>query len=343
MLKPYDELRKFDVTPYIEKRDKFDYLNWAKCIELLHMNGAETAYFEPMTNEKGSSLFMSDAEFIDGNGNKNRCYEVRVKVVIDDKEFIVQTPLMNGSNPVKDNSMSQQRVWNAQARAFVKGVATHTGLGFSLWLDDIEGKVIEEDLSKHDIQKIQKRVEMLTPRCDMANAWGADLFVSCHYNAGGGDRGEVIHSISGGVGQDVAVHIADQLKNIGQGEVRVYSKPGDHGDYYAVIRETNMPAVIVEPCFIDNEADRTLAVTQEKQQAIGKAIARGILEYYGLKDEASPVDEKLSYDTTVDNMIKDGVTTKENMVAWEQKLAGNAEIKPEEARAIFDRYHEKVK
>ena len=43
---------------------------------------------------------------------------------------------LNGTNPVKDNSMSQQRVWNSMCRAFVKCVAIHTGLGFNLWLKE---------------------------------------------------------------------------------------------------------------------------------------------------------------------------------------------------------------
>ena len=63
---------------------------------------------------------------------------------------------MNGSNPVKDNSMSQQRVWNAQTRAFVKGVAMRTGLGFDLWLGkDVEAESTEDDLSKHNIFAIK--------------------------------------------------------------------------------------------------------------------------------------------------------------------------------------------
>ena len=48
----------------------------------------------------------------------------------------MQTPVMNGANPVKDNSMSQQRAWNSMCRAFVKCVAIHTGLGFDLWLKE---------------------------------------------------------------------------------------------------------------------------------------------------------------------------------------------------------------
>ena len=159
MLKPFNELRKIDVSPYVEKRDGFDYLNWAKCIDLLHEHGAETVYFTPLTNEKGSSLFMSDKEFRDKKDGTNNCYEVAVEVVIDDLVFIMRSPLMNGSNPVKDNSMSQQRVWNAQTRAFVKGVAIRTGLGFGLWANDVEGELVEDDFTRHDIRSIKQRVQ----------------------------------------------------------------------------------------------------------------------------------------------------------------------------------------
>ncbi len=159
MIKTYSEMRKIDVSPFVEKRDGNDYLNWAKCKELLHENGAEVVYFEPCINPNGSSLFMSDQVFTDGKGNTNRCYEVRVHIVIDDLEFDAQYPLMNGSNPVKDNSMSQQRVWNAQTRAFVKGVAMRTGLGFNLWLKNMEEQSAEEDLSKHSLFAIKERMQ----------------------------------------------------------------------------------------------------------------------------------------------------------------------------------------
>lgn len=169
-IKSYAEMRKIDVLPYCDKREAKDdrgnrvevpYLNWAKCKELLHQNGAEVVYFEPCVNANGSSLFMSDQAFTDKNGVVNRCYEVRVKIVIDDLEFEAQYPLMNGSNPVKDNSMTQQRLWNAQTRAFVKGVAMRTGLGFGLWLkDEADALDQSDDLSSHSIYAIKERMQI---------------------------------------------------------------------------------------------------------------------------------------------------------------------------------------
>ena len=164
-LASYDELRKIDVSKWTEKRDGADYLNWAKVIDLLHEYGAEKVYFEPIVNQTtGSSLYMADNEFKDIKGNVNRVYETAVKIVIDEQEFIQRGPVMNGSNPVKDNSMSQQRLWNCQTRLFVKGVAIRTGLGFDLWLKEEfknEKDNWEDDLSKHDIFKIRERVQEL--------------------------------------------------------------------------------------------------------------------------------------------------------------------------------------
>ena len=162
MLKKYDDLRKIDVSKWTEKRDGADYLNWAKVVDLLHENGADIVYFEPVVNELGSSLYMTNQEYTDSKGNINRVYETAVKIVIDDLEFIQRGPVMNGSNPVKDNSMSQQRLWNCQTRLFVKGVAIRTGLGFDLWLKEElkESKENwEDDLNKHDIFKIKERIQ----------------------------------------------------------------------------------------------------------------------------------------------------------------------------------------
>ena len=185
-IKSYAEMRKIDVLPHCELREAKDdkgrkievpYLNWAKCKELLHENGAETVYFEPCVNANGSSLFMSDQVFYDKNDTPNRCYEVRVKIVIDDLEFEVQYPLMNGSNPVKDNSLTQQRLWNAQTRAFVKGVAMRTGLGFGLWVsgDEADDKAPVEDLSSHSLWAIKERMQQTYTKAMMKGMSVSDI------------------------------------------------------------------------------------------------------------------------------------------------------------------------
>lgn len=179
MLKPYDELRKIDVSAFTEKRDGADYLPYNKCIDLLHEHGAETVYFLPVQNPKtGGSLYESETVFEDKNGVKNRCYETRIEIHIDDKVYYMQSPVMNGANPVKDNSMSQQRVWNSMTRSFVKAVAMYTGLGFSLWLKEEENERRQQTQADqyHDIMQVQNRVfELITAIQKKGNMSLADI------------------------------------------------------------------------------------------------------------------------------------------------------------------------
>ena len=159
MVKSFNEMRRVDVTPYIKQRDGADYLPWATVVDLLHENGAEKVFFSPVYNENGSSLFMSSEVFTDSKGNINRCYEVRIEVTVDDDTFIYSYPLLNGINPVKDNSLNQNVVFKAMARAFVKAIALRYGLGFSLWAREEFDTQEEDDLGKHSLDAIKLRFQ----------------------------------------------------------------------------------------------------------------------------------------------------------------------------------------
>lgn len=159
MLKSFNELRKVDVAPYVKQRDGADYLPWATVVDLLHEHGAEKVFYSPVYNEDGSSLFMSAQTFTDTKGNVNRCYEVRIEVTVDDDTFIYSYPLLNGINPVKDNSLNQNVVFKAMARAFVKAIALRYGLGFSLWAKDEIDSPEEDDLYKHSLDAIKLRLQ----------------------------------------------------------------------------------------------------------------------------------------------------------------------------------------
>ena len=160
MLKSFNEMRKVDVSTYIKKRDGADYLPWATVVDLLHEHGAEKVWYQPLQNENGSSLFMSEQTFTDKSGNINRCYEVRIEVTVDDDTFTYSYPLLNGINPVKDNSLNQNVVHKAIQRAFVKAIAVRYGLGFTLWSkEEFEDTSESEDLSKHHLWAIRERFQ----------------------------------------------------------------------------------------------------------------------------------------------------------------------------------------
>ena len=164
MLKNWNEMRNLDISKYVKKRDGADYLPWASCLKLLYEHGAEKVTIRPLANEYGSSLFMSDQTFTDKNGSTNRCYEVRVEVIIDGSVYGISYPVMNGIAPVRDNLMNQNAVHKAQMRAFVKCVAINTGLGFDLWLDDGVLDDEPEDLSKHNLFAIKERMQIAYTR-----------------------------------------------------------------------------------------------------------------------------------------------------------------------------------
>lgn len=154
----------------------------------------------------------------------------------------------------------------------------------------------------------------LSDRANKANAWGADLFVSCHYNAGGGVGAEVIHSIYGGTGKTLAENIMKTLiSEIGvKTHKGAYSREGSNGDYYAVIRQTNMPGVIVEPGFVDSSDSQNFD-TLAKQQRVGKAIAHGILNTLGIKfggTVAPPTDGATTTYTVVSGDTLYSIATK---------------------------------
>ena len=114
------------------------------------------------------------------------------------------------------------------------------------------------------------------------NAYAPDLAVDIHNNSGGGDGFEVFHTIHGGTGKVLAQNIEKHVKAMGQNSRGVKTRQGTSGDYYAFIRETVAPAVIVEGVFVDTKADAAQADTLVKQQAFGVAYAKGILDTLGL-------------------------------------------------------------
>lgn len=163
--KSFKEMLAVDVSQYVKAREEapdVPYLPWAMCKKLLHEHGAETVMFWPVPGPDGSTLRKSELEFADKKGVANRCYEVVVHIKVDDLEWDTVYPVLNGNLPVKDNSMNQLRLHNAIRRAFVKGVAERTGLGFNLWLkDDMPDVEPVEDLSKHSLAKCKQRFEEL--------------------------------------------------------------------------------------------------------------------------------------------------------------------------------------
>lgn len=135
-LLPFEELIKVDVRPFCETRKAKDdngnmvdipYLNWAKCVKLLHENGAKDVWFTPRVCPETKTYLWPQADVTTRKGYKTQCWFVSVEIHIDELVFNMDTPLLNGALVVYEDTLNQLRISNAQARAFVKGVALRTG------------------------------------------------------------------------------------------------------------------------------------------------------------------------------------------------------------------------
>jgi N-acetylmuramoyl-L-alanine amidase len=120
------------------------------------------------------------------------------------------------------------------------------------------------------------------------NAYAPDLAVDIHNNAGGGDGAEAFYSRVGGAGKILAVNILAEIAKLGQRSRGAKTRTNSAGhDYYAFIRETHAPAVIVECAFVDSP-DLAIIDTEAERIKMGEAIACGILLTLGIDDKPSP-------------------------------------------------------
>lgn len=118
----------------------------------------------------------------------------------------------------------------------------------------------------------------LARRADIANRNGADLFLSIHCNAGGGTGIETYYC----TGSDSGRILADYIQTNVVDEIGIRDR-GVKSARYAVLRNTNMAAALLETAFIDTASDAAILGNPEYQQRYAEAIARGICDYVGIE------------------------------------------------------------
>lgn len=111
-----------------------------------------------------------------------------------------------------------------------------------------------------------------------ANKWGADLYVSIHFNAGGGDGYEalVYSEKNKKLGQVFEKHV----KSVGQNSRGIKYRPDLN-----VLRYSNMPAILNEIAFVDNQKDIKDWNENGELKIMGEALADAAAEFLNLKSE----------------------------------------------------------
>jgi len=134
----------------------------------------------------------------------------------------------------------------------------------------------------------------INARWQEANRWGADYFVSIHTNAGGGIGAETLFYRE----QDRS--FAQRVQDIYTEEMGLRNRRIWRRDDVAVVRFTNMPAILVELAFID--APRTapdVDILRNHRPKIAEALAKSILTHIDIPYVAVvPLDDPPSQPNT---------------------------------------------
>ena len=146
-------------------------------------------------------------------------------------------------------------------------------------------RLVATELALYDVEIQLTRMTdtfiSLSNRADFANQLGADFFCSLHTNAGGGTGFEsYVHTSPsrGAVTARGTIHgqIASFFRQHG------FDDRGQKTANFAVLRETKMPAVLLESLFLDNPRDAATLKDIEFLKGLAKAIATGLANAFSL-------------------------------------------------------------
>ena len=156
----------------------------------------------------------------------------------------------------------------------------------------------------------------LSERATFANAAKADLFVSVHVNAGGGTGFESYVRNNATqenirISQIMHKEIADFYK------IKGFPDRGMKNANFAVLRETAMPAILLENLFIDHQKDADSLADPAFRKEIAKSISLGIIAALDLaKQEPSQNWAAPSFQRLMDEGLVSSQHDLNSTVTW---------------------------
>lgn len=122
-----------------------------------------------------------------------------------------------------------------------------------------------------------RKQEDLSRRVGMANDAKADLYISLHANSFPSPRwsgAQTFYYPGKDEGKRLAQSIQARLREAFPQNTRL-ARPGD----YYVLKQTDMPAVVVEVGFLSNPEEEQLLSTIRHRHALAQAVFMGIVDY----------------------------------------------------------------
>lgn len=188
-------------------------------------------------------------------------------VLVSQKSLIVLDP-GHGGQDIGTQSISkpryQEKSLNLVTAQFVKGYLQQ--LGYQVLMTREDDTFISLD-----------------KRAQMANEWKPALFVSIHYNSAPSAEAQGIEVFYYQSKEDKDRMVkSKRLAQVVLKNVLAYTKAKTRGvkqGNLAVIRQTNMPAILVEGGFVTNEAELQNLKDPTYLKRLAWGIVRGIEEY----------------------------------------------------------------
>lgn len=122
----------------------------------------------------------------------------------------------------------------------------------------------------------------LEDRSIMANNWGADYFVSVHTNAHNGSAHGFESFIHNGKVSKETVKRQQEMHNYIMKNLAVHNR-GKKTANFNVLRNTNMPAILLEYLFIDNYTENQKLKDPKYRKYLGEITAEAIAHSFNLK------------------------------------------------------------
>ena len=109
--------------------------------------------------------------------------------------------------------------------------------------------------------------DSLSKRCSTANASRVDIFVSIHFNAFNRQANGTEVFATSDTGRKIAKPVLDEIVKLG-----FFNRGVKSGSHLYVLKNTDMPAILIECCFIDSQKDMNLY----NPEAMANAIVKGL-------------------------------------------------------------------
>jgi N-acetylmuramoyl-L-alanine amidase len=132
--------------------------------------------------------------------------------------------------------------------------------------------------------------QSLAQRCNIANSNRVDVFVSIHFNAFNAQANGTEIYAGSETSRRIAKPVLDEIVKLG-----FFNRGVKSGSHLFVVRNTSMPAILVEVCFLDSQRDMNIY----EPEAAANAIVKGLTGQLPVNPVNPVPDEELNKDTTV--------------------------------------------